>query len=57
MNTPEPTVGHIDQARRFAALSGPFDPRDAIAANITSAGGDDAVVATASYLAMACDTK
>jgi hypothetical protein len=46
----------IESARRFAALSGPFDPQDALKASFKESGRAEAAVTVASHLAMACDT-
>ena len=46
----------IELARQFAALSGPFDPQDALKASFRESGRADAAVTVASHLAMACDT-
>ncbi len=46
----------IELARRFAALSGPFEPQDALKASFRESGRADAAVTVASHLALACDT-
>ena len=53
---PTPLLEHIQTAKRFAALSGPFAPSDAILA-ITDVEDTDALVAVAAHLASTCDTR
>ena len=56
---PESLASQIRAVRRFAALSGPFDPQEALHVVPGLAPGDadaDIVVALASDLAAACDT-
>jgi len=43
-------------ARRFAALSGPFNPQDALTASIPESRRDEIAILVASHLAKACDT-
>jgi AAA ATPase domain len=54
---PQVPVGAIERARQFAALSGAFDPKDALTVLEDLAADDPTdLVAVASELASACDT-
>ncbi|WP_375412141.1 AAA family ATPase [uncultured Bradyrhizobium sp.] len=46
----------VERARWFAALSGPFDPQDALKASVAESGQAAAAIAVAARLATACDT-
>jgi hypothetical protein len=56
MNDRSDFAPEIELARQFAALSGPFDPQDALKASVPESRRADAAVTVASNLATACDT-
>ncbi|HYS78146.1 MAG TPA: hypothetical protein VEO94_04860, partial [Candidatus Dormibacteraeota bacterium] len=54
---PQAPMAAIERVRRFAALSGVFDPKDALTVLEGHAADDvSGLVAVASQLASACDT-
>ncbi len=55
-SSPQRPIAAIDRVRRFAALSGVFDPRDALTVLEDVAADVSGLVAVASQLASACDT-
>jgi hypothetical protein len=56
-SSPQPPIAAIERVRRFAALSGIFDPRDALTVLEDVAADVSGLVAVASQLASACDTE
>lgn len=55
-SSPLVPITAIERARRFAALSGVFDPRDALTVAEDITADNSGLVAVASQLASACDT-
>lgn len=53
---PTSLLGHIQTAKRFAALSGPFEPGEAIVA-LSDVEDIDELVAITAHLASTCDTR
>jgi hypothetical protein len=56
IDTPE-FAEEIERARQFAALSGPFDPQDALKASVPESQRAAAATTVASQLATACDIQ